>query len=245
MIKWRYIVLGIFVLVATELSAQNNLAQAYQHFQEGKYNDALNIYEEAMNSITDDPELYYNAGCTALRMADYGKAILYLEKALRYDSSVEDAQINLAIARHKAGPNYILPQSKGIAHFWQKTKTILNSNQWAVLGLLFVYFLVGFIIYNRKARIKVAKPLLYLLIIFMSISFYFSWEGYSYAQNTNRGVFMDENTLVQLTPDAEAEPIKLVPGQTAELLKKEKDQQPVRLPNGEKVYINQGNLIRI
>ncbi len=229
-------------VMTSSLHAQSRLEQAQVKFHAGSYSEALKLYEDALASTTDDPDLYYNAGSTALRMGDYALAILYLEKSLRYDPSDVDAQVNLAIAKQKAGPDYITPPHSALRNLWNRSRSAFSSNQWSMLALLFLYFLFGFWFWNRASERKIAPGIFYLLAIALLFSFYFSWDSFAYAKNTNRVVLMAEKPKVRLSTQEE---ITLLRGQTAKVIREEENQQSVLLPNGQEAIVNTADVERI
>ncbi len=81
------------VQALTEAAAHYNRAGALYH--EGKYQEALALYEQLIEQGIANPDLYYNAANTAYRSDLLGKSVLYLERALRLAPSDEDAIANL------------------------------------------------------------------------------------------------------------------------------------------------------
>jgi len=70
--------------------------EANRLYRDGRFAESLRIYEELMGSGIKNPDLYYNASNAAYRSGSMGKAILYLERALRLSPSDRDAIANLA-----------------------------------------------------------------------------------------------------------------------------------------------------
>ncbi|MFC1606934.1 hypothetical protein ACFL47_03095 [Candidatus Latescibacterota bacterium] len=99
-----YIVLALFfmTLPCEKANALNEseAATLYNHagaqYREGMFNEALEMYEQLIAGGVVNPDLFYNAANTAYRTDSIGKAVLYLERALRLDPSDEDAIANLA-----------------------------------------------------------------------------------------------------------------------------------------------------
>jgi len=78
----------------TEAASHYNRAGAL--YRDGKYKEALEVYEQIIEQDIANPDLYYNAANAAYRSDSLGKAILYLERALRLAPSDEDILVNLA-----------------------------------------------------------------------------------------------------------------------------------------------------
>ena len=60
--------------VGTESAAQYN--RAGDLYRQGKFREALDIYERLIKDRTKDPDLYYNASNSAYRLNLTGKAVL-------------------------------------------------------------------------------------------------------------------------------------------------------------------------
>lgn len=78
----------------TESAALYNRAGDF--YRQGKFTEALDIYERLIKEGIKDPDLFYNASNAAYRLTMTGKAVLYLERSLKLAPSDPDALANLA-----------------------------------------------------------------------------------------------------------------------------------------------------
>ncbi len=72
-----WVVAGAFLLAAFGDAERGN-----RLFREGRYEDALAAYSEALEGGRDDPELRYNIGTTLLRLGRYAEAERQFARAL-------------------------------------------------------------------------------------------------------------------------------------------------------------------
>jgi len=79
----------------SEIQAAELYNQAGTLYQNDKFSEALNIYEELIDNGITNPDLYYNASNAAYRSGSLGKAILYLERSIKLAPSDPDAISNL------------------------------------------------------------------------------------------------------------------------------------------------------
>ena len=95
------VIILLFVLVfpqfacalnETESASLYNRAGAL--YREGKFREALELYEQLIGEGITNSDLYYNASNAAYRNDSLGKAVLYLERALRLAPSDDDALSN-------------------------------------------------------------------------------------------------------------------------------------------------------
>ena len=77
----------------SEAAARYNRAGGL--YREGKFREALDMYESLIKSGIRNPDLYYNAANAAYRARMIGRAVLYLERSIRLSPSDHDALANL------------------------------------------------------------------------------------------------------------------------------------------------------
>jgi len=92
---------ALFILMCPAVSgAEPNPAERYNEanrlYRDGRFAESLRIYEKLIREGIKNPDLYYNASNAAYRSDSLGKAVLYLERALRLSPSDRDALANLA-----------------------------------------------------------------------------------------------------------------------------------------------------
>ncbi|MFC1691984.1 tetratricopeptide repeat protein [Candidatus Latescibacterota bacterium] len=92
--------LSIAIPVHTQVSNRSEQVIRYNEagnlYRNGQFTEALTLYEELIQSGIKNSELYYNTSNSAYRAGHTGKAILYLERALKLSPSDKDAHANLA-----------------------------------------------------------------------------------------------------------------------------------------------------
>lgn len=91
------------VLAGLPLHAQDNsettlaarFRQANQDYSQGDFAAALAGYQELIEKSGPSAELYYNAGCAALKAGELGQAVICFHRAARLDPRDEDIRANL------------------------------------------------------------------------------------------------------------------------------------------------------
>ena len=106
--------------------------RAVEDYTDGRYEAALEGFTSIEEQGFVSADLFYNIGNCYYRLDHYlGKAILYYERALKYDPSYEDAAVNLGIARQ-----YTLDRIDSVPEFilltWIKAlRDAVPSDGWA------------------------------------------------------------------------------------------------------------------
>ncbi|MCD6308317.1 MAG: tetratricopeptide repeat protein [Candidatus Latescibacteria bacterium] len=104
-------------------------------YSDGRFTEALALYEELVESGIENPDLYYNASNAAYRTNDLGKAILYLERAKKLAPSDEDIAANLAFL-NSVKEDREPPESNAVAAFITKLYDGINVNDAALWSAL-------------------------------------------------------------------------------------------------------------
>jgi serine/threonine protein kinase len=74
------------------------LDAAQQHYQAGRYYEALQAYEQALQLDPHDIDTYYNMGLTLLELKRYEEAISVFEQTLQLDPTYAGAYFNKGVA---------------------------------------------------------------------------------------------------------------------------------------------------
>jgi pentatricopeptide repeat protein len=131
----------------TESASLYNKAGAL--YREGKFKEALDLYEQLMGEGIVNPDLYYNASNAAYRSGSLGKAILYLERTLRLAPSDKDALSNLAFLNSIKQDREPVNDNQVVAFIVDHYNTI-NSNSaalWSGISFLIVMFIATGILF--------------------------------------------------------------------------------------------------
>lgn len=81
------------------------VSDANRLYLSDKYDQALNLYNQALNNNPDSARVNYNIGAVNFKKADYGKAVEFFEKALVTEDKILEykANYNIANAKYKLG----------------------------------------------------------------------------------------------------------------------------------------------
>jgi len=137
-------------------------------YRESDFRGALNIYEELIGEGITNPDLYYNASNAAYRTGSLGKAILYLERALKLAPSEKDALANLAflnsMKEDQEGDN-----SNVVLEFLSRRYNAINVNSaalWSGITFIVTMVLLTVSLFVRawKRMVFIATAVLFSLV---------------------------------------------------------------------------------
>lgn len=157
--KRLYFVLIILLSTVCSQAQENITLQADQAYTNQDYEQALELYQDALKLHGSSSSLYYNMGNTCYRLGDMGMAVLYYKKALKLNPTNKDAKTNLEFVQQQLTDN--IENNKS----WSQSVSenimfLMTPNSWAVLGIiffgLFLFALFNYFFGNTVGLRKIA-----------------------------------------------------------------------------------------
>ncbi len=170
--KIRSLISVLLLVTATlsgNISAAGLTAEADSAYKSGDFERAITLYEEIAENDGTSAGLLYNLGNASVEAHDYGKAVLYYERALRLDPSNKEIRRNLKYVTAKVeDANRSELKGKRLKvtpdeqSFFQSIYTTLacerSSDMWAVwAAILFLLSLAGAALYMFSRNVPVRK----------------------------------------------------------------------------------------
>ena len=197
----------LFLLISTVFSAQNKeelFANANALYKEGKYQEAITIYEQLESKNLVSSELYHNLGNCYYKINKVAPTIYNYEKALQLAPTNEDARNNLIFAKRLTLDRI---EALPLSIFQKANNTYLKKlhfNTWAVIAVLSSVFVALFFISFYFAYTPSKKRLFFVvsilsLIILLS-SFTIAYTQYQTSKNTQEAIIYATEVAVQNEP---------------------------------------------
>ena len=236
------LVAALALLNATAPAAQAQLSEAAlafdegnQHYAEGAYQEALTVYEKALEKGYDGGALYYNMGNAYYRLDELGQAIRHYEKARRFIPDDPQLLHNLEIARAQINAPFSSLPTPFWATWWKRYVTRTGAMVFFVAGLLFYVaaaFLLGHRIWtgtrNPWHRRALSATLVVGLLL-LSIAFAASLDR----SLDRQAVMIANQTALRSAPQDEApSDLDIHEGVLLDVLDQQDGWLEVRLPNG-------------
>ncbi|MBC8527039.1 MAG: tetratricopeptide repeat protein [Candidatus Cloacimonetes bacterium] len=156
----------ILLLIFSMLSAEYDLSDANNAYQNLNYEKAKDIYESLINKGVKSFVLFYNLGNTYFKLKNFGLARLYYEKAAKYKPLDKDLLLNISLLKSKLKDKeeskepFLINVFHNIFYFFSINIQCIFVLVFFILIMLTVAGLV------LARRISVKKLLKLLLIIF-------------------------------------------------------------------------------
>lgn len=197
--KKIFYTLVLYIVGMNMVFAQDLVKQANSEYEKDHYDKAIELYEKAAAQYGTSSDLYYNIANSYYRMGNLGDAILYYEKALKFDPDNEEARNNLEFVNDKANVRL----DDGASFFTDKfTNWVLgrSSNSWAVISaVFFLIFIVALLAYIFMDNVMIRKIGFFgggAVLVLMVITLIFTFMAKSHtAENKYAIVVVPSSTL--------------------------------------------------
>lgn len=216
---------------------QEDYNKANAFYAEGKYDEAITVYEALIEKDELSTFIYYNLGNAYYKKNEITLAILNYERALKLQPDNEDALFNLNMANKNTIDKIERLPELFISNTWKNlvsSKTLTNWTYYT-LGLLFLS-LILFIIYLLVQAIFIKKISFYSGSFFLALTL-FCWLMAAQRNKinlaSNEAIIVEQTITIQSEPNAKAEKLfTLHEGTKVTLLEKVNDWSKIKLPNG-------------
>jgi tetratricopeptide (TPR) repeat protein len=234
------IVTGIIALLscvsltnAWAVKGEDKFDLGNEAYAEGKYDEALSFYKEAIKQKGYSASLLYNMGNAYYQKKDVGHAILNYERALYLDPRNADIQANLSLARKDFG---LIAEP---VPDWQRFFNMLNLNWWAMIasGAFGVFSLIYLLRGIRPGILKGAPAR--ILTTFCLLCFMAGGTGVAMQyRNISRGVVIKDDAHLLVSPfDSASSSASIKDGKIVRIAKTYKGYLLVEGPNGKSGWI--------
>lgn len=198
---------------------ETSLQDADSMYLNGKYLEALQLYEQIQQLDGTSVQLLFNMGNAAVKSNRYGSAMVAYQKALALDpgnSKIRnnisylqtkiDERNNARYAKKQSSLNHFEPT--GIAAFWNKITTHVNPDIWGWLALVsFGVMLAGIMCYILMLNVTVRKIGFFSAMCFLTMTIIFCLFTYSsrtHWENRRQCVITAFEAILYPKPDVNA-----------------------------------------
>jgi tetratricopeptide (TPR) repeat protein len=199
------IILLANLFFATVLAAQPIVDQANADYSAQDFQQAVQRYEQAIDSLGASAAIYYNLGNAYYRLNRIAPAILHYERALLLDPGNRDIRFNLEIARLKTIDKIEPVGEFFLAQLWGALRDHFNADQWSYIAIgTYFLFAACLFLYFFSRRIALRKTGFYAGLILLILSIAANSFAYNQKQKlTHRttAIIFSATTTIKSTPD--------------------------------------------
>lgn len=202
--KIKYLLILFIVLMQLNASASEEIfSKAEKAYRSGNYDEAVKLYESALGENEISPAVFYNLGNCHFKKSDFVRALLWYERAAKYDPGNEDIKMNLEITRSKISEENE-NVSSGVSGWFY---TIVNSrpaDYWSwlciFLSLAGSAFLFLMFLSTQISMKRISLATAFISFSFSVVFFIFSWYQTAYFNTNEQAIVMSENAEVRSEP---------------------------------------------
>lgn len=225
----------------------SRIEEANQSYANGNYQEAVELYDEILQSGLESAALYYNLGNAYYKSGELPRAIINYERALLLEPQEEDIRHNLELAYSQTADEIDEVGTFFMTRWFQSIRNLNDSDGWAVWSIIaFVLFLatLGFFLFGKNVTSKkIAFAFSVLLLLISVTTFSFS------AHQKNKLVERDHAIIFTPTVNIKSSPAEsgtnlfvLHEGTKVELVSKVGDWWNIKLQDGNEGWIHESDV---
>lgn len=203
-------ILFLFVLTieafGSEINVPQDFSEANTKYSDGKFSEAINIYNNIIASGNEGGKIWYNLGNSYYKQGNLVKAIYSYEKALKFMPGDLDLKKNLEICKlnlkDKLDKKVVLPIWIWIGNI-RDGRNIFDNLLWAFISFSFLMLIISLSFFFKRIKILSIFPILSLFIFG-----YFSFAQYRIYFG-NYALVLNEEVVVRSSPDENSNSVEL------------------------------------
>jgi len=202
----RTVTLILLILSGTALFAgpDSLFIKANELYSSARFEEALDHYNQVVESGYISSGLYYNMGNAAYRSNQLGYAILYYEKALKLNPRNEEARRNLEFVSMYREDNLEAVPELFLKQWYKNLVMAFAVNTWSVFSIvLFVLLLTGVLAYIFGRRLWVKQTGFFggvLALILFALALTATVKRTNQFSHPDTGIVLAPSVVVKSTP---------------------------------------------
>jgi tetratricopeptide (TPR) repeat protein len=201
----KILLLVVFIGTSLISQAQNMIQQANDAYTNGNFDQAIELYQQSLDSVGVSADIYYNIGNSYYRLNRIASAILYYERALLLSPGDKDIRFNLEIARLKTIDKIEPVEEFFLTDWYNDVKNLFNANEWSGIGVAcFILLIACLVLFFFSGKIAFKKLGFYSAIVVLALTILINIFAYSQKQKlTDRqtAIIFVQTVTIKSSPD--------------------------------------------
>lgn len=207
----KHIVYFITILVSTFVVAQNNevFTKGNTLYNDGKFQDAISVYETILDENVHSSELYYNLANAYYKLNRIAPSIYYYEKALQLAPNDKDIKNNLAFANNMTIDAIEVLPEVGFSKFTKQITNRFSFDTWAIIAVVLVIgfvilFLTYYFSYGTAGK-RLAFLSSFSCLFLTCVALFFAFKKYNFDQKDQPAIVFAQESNVKSEPNLRSE----------------------------------------
>ena len=222
--------------------------EADKAYQENNFKDAIEKYEQILETEGESADIYYNLGNSYYKDKNMAKAVLNYERALLLDPGNSDARFNLELACGKT-VDQIVPMREIFIVSWIKSiANCMSERGWGIMGIVSFLVLLGSLmlyIFGKRLVLKKIGFIAAVLCLIVTVSSnLFANSQKDRLQIRSGAIIMAPSITIKSTPDETGTDLFVLHEGTKVYIEDNtmKEWKEIRLEDGKKGWIQTKNI---
>ena len=234
------VLLFIFILVRVSGFGNELFQRANEAYNQKSYADAIALYEELIEKGYKDAVICYNLGNAYFKNDQLSKALLWYERALRFDPSNEDIKHNISFANQLTIDKMDVQPQPFITKWFHVVRDLFTVKIWTILSIAFIAMgciCIVLIILVSRWRICLFITSC-IAIVFAVLSIVFALLQKNNINREDQAIIMAKIVTVKSTPDTSGTNLFTIhEGIKVQIIDKAGTWIEIRFPDGNKGWI--------
>ncbi|UNY99969.1 tetratricopeptide repeat protein [Zhouia spongiae] len=245
-------IINILILCISLFSFSQNeneqlFEKAVQFYNDGKYQEAINIYQKIVNNGYHSSSVYYNIGNAYYKLNEVAPSIYYYEKALLLSPADNDIKNNLQYAQNMTIDALETIPKSAISKLADSTLGFFSSKAWSIIAVILMTLFTAFFLIYYFASSRRQKKLFFvtsiICLLFSVISVSAAYHQYVSDKKDNPAIIFTEETVIKSEPNNRSNDVfTLHEGAKVNVLETLGDWNKIRIPDGKTGWIPKNDL---
>ncbi len=226
------------------ISFESAMDSAKTLYDEGSFDESINLYECLLSTSKLSSSLLYNLGNAYFKRGDYGRSVLNYEKALLLNPENENATYNLNLINSKLQDEFESIPFVGASKFFLAINGVVHYWLWATLGFVSILFFLLRLYLAKKKKQSIVFGNTWMHLVVGCVIYWLSWSQYSALQsNGDYAIVMTNNNAISSEPNNNSTVImRINTGTKVSVIQDAGEWKEVRCPDASTGWIKSGNL---
>lgn len=245
----RQLVYMMVLLMSFLGTAQNTTVfeQGNKLYNDGKYAEAIDLYQSILDTGNHSAELYYNLANAHYKLNHIAPSIYFYEKALKLDPTDTDIKNNLAFAQNMTIDDIDVVPEAALSRLIKNIANYLSFDGWAKTSVVLVFiFVILFLVYyfaysSLKKRLAFVISMVSLILACIALTLAF--HKYNLDKNDRPAIVFAAESKVQSEPNTRSEEsFRLHEGTKVQILDTVSNWKKIKLSDGKTGWILQEDI---
>tara|TARA_B100000989_G_scaffold90581_1_gene65531 strand:- start:392 stop:1132 length:741 start_codon:yes stop_codon:yes gene_type:complete len=232
----------LVLLINYSYSQNSDFDEANILYNEGRYIDAIDVYNKILDSGLHSSDLYFNIGNSYYKINDTPNSIFYYEKALLLKPDNESVKNNLAYAQNMLIDKIETLPKNQITVLFDSILSIFSYEYWQFLTIFFQLLLVSFSILFFISKTSILKKRYFkyssISLFIFTVTLIMSINSKSKYLESDPAILYDKEVSFRSEPNLRSEEIfKLHEGLKINVKENINDWTLVQLSNGSEGWV--------